>query len=62
MKILKEKSSHEVEMPNDKYRFGTLDEEDERRMFEGAATVAYMTVAVLGLILIISIIGMIKLF
>lgn len=62
MKILKEKSSHEVEMPNDKYRFRTLDEEDERRMFEGAATVAYMTVAVLGLILVISIICMIKLF
>lgn len=62
MEILNEKSKHEVEIPNDKYRFGTLDEFDERRMFEGAATIAYTTVAFLIFILAISIAVIVKIF
>lgn len=61
MEILNKKSQQEAEMQNDKYRFGTLDEYD-RGMFEGAATICYVSASFLIVILAILITVAVKIF
>ena len=60
MEILNKESQQEVEIPNDKYRFGTLEEYDERGMFEGAATVCYASASFIIFILVILITVVVK--
>lgn len=60
MEILNKESQQEVEIPNDKYRFGTLDEYDERGMFEGAATICYVLASLIIVVLVILITIVVK--